>query len=450
MGGARSAGRAHTGRDVSPRAAIALLIILVAAWVLRTQSVSLSEVQAPIRSDARDYVLYAHNLERFGVYSRADTWALGAATPPEPDAVRPPGYPLFLLAFLSSPPSLGDVPAILRVQAILSTLTVVLVFLLGRLVLPAGFALAAAALSAASPHLVTMNIYVLSETLFGLLLVLALYLVCGLAQHASPLRAALAGAALAAAALTHPLLVYFVVPLAVFLLLHWSRPQGARRTAALALAFSALYGVWTLRNVLTLGVSGDQTLMLRTLRIGVYRDFMYQDRPETYGYPYRYDPRFEETSASLGAVIREIGDRIAEAPAAELGWYLRKPLLAWTWNPVQGQGDVFIYPVARTPYADLPHFRATHFAMQTLHDSLVALMLVGLALVWLPSGWSRLGDTARFGARVISLLVLYHAALMAVGFPLPRYSVPLYPCLYILAMLPMVAGFRWFQARGAP
>jgi antibiotic biosynthesis monooxygenase (ABM) superfamily enzyme len=432
---------------VSLRAAIVLLVILAAAFVLRIQSVSQSVVVDPIRSDARDYMLYAHNLERFGVYSRADTWAPGAPTPPEPDAVRPPGYPLFLLPFLSSPPRLEDVPAILRMQAILSTLTVLVVFVIGRLLLPTGFALAAAALSAASPHLVTMNIYVLSETLFGLLLALALYLVCRLAQHATALRAALAGLALAAAALTHPLLVYFVVPLSIFLLLHWSGPHGARRAAALALAFGALHGAWTLRNALTPGVRGDDTLMLKTLRIGAYRDFMYQDRPETYGYPYRFDPRFEETSASFASVIREIADQIAEAPAAELGWYARKPLLAWTWDPVQGQGDVFIYPVARTPYADLPHFRATHFTMQTLHDALVALMWIGVALAWLPPGRSPLEDSARFCARVLSLLVLYHAALMAVGFPLPRYSVPLRPCQYILAMLPLATGLRWHDSR---
>lgn len=431
---------------MSPRAAVALLAILIGAFVLRAQAVHLSVVDDPIRSDAREYVLYAHNLAAYGVYSRADTWAPGAPTPPEPDAVRPPGYPLFLLAFLGSPPRLDDLPAILWAQAALGTLTVLLAFLLGRSVLPTGLALVAAALTAASPHHVNMSIYVLSETLLALLLALALYLVCGLARHPTWPRAGLAGAALAASALTHPQLVYFALPLALFLLLRGRGRAALRTSVALAIGFGALYGAWSLRNALTPGVVGDAKLMLRTLRIGAYRDFMYRGRPETYGYPYRYDARFEESSASLGSVTREIARAIAEEPAAQLFWYLRKPLVAWTWEPVQGQGDVFVYPVSRTPYADLPHFRATHFVMHALHDALVALMILGVALAWLPPRVSRLGDDARFGARVLSLLFLYHAAVMAVGFPLPRYSIPLRPLLYILAMLPLAAGLWWLPA----
>ena len=183
--------------------------------------------------------------------------------------------------------------------------------------------------------------------------------------------------------------------------------------------------------------------MLRTLRTGVYRDFMYEGRPETYAYPYRYDARFEETTASLDVVLREIAAQFAAAPAEELGWYLRKPFLAWGWNEVQGSGDVFIYPVTRTPYAERLHFRASHLLMRTLHVPLVALMGVGAILAWLPGRWSRLGDDARFAARVLSLLVLYHAAMMSVGLPLPRYASRCVPACTLLAMLPLAAALRW-------
>jgi hypothetical protein len=177
---------------------------------------------------------------------------------------------------------------------------------------------------------------------------------------------------------------------------------------------------------------------------------MYQDRPETYAYPYRFDPIYEETSRSLDAVTREIVDRIAENPTAQIGWYLKKPALAWRWDMAEGQGDVFVYPVLTSPYQYLPQFRASHFIMSWLHWPLIVLMVAGIVLAWLPSRWSRLPDGAVFCARVIALLLLYHAVLMAAGFPLPRYTVPLRPFLYIMSMIPIAVVVQRFFDKQLP
>ncbi len=423
---------------------IVLFVILVAAFDLRFQSVEHTEVINPIRADAFDYVLYAHNLQRFGVYSRANTFASDAVTPLAPDAVRAPVYSLFLLPFLDDPLTAANVKTVTLMQALLSTLTALLVFLLCRQILSTGYALGAAALTAFSPHLVTMNIYLLTETLSCFLAVLAVFLICKIVQHKNPLLPALAGLVLAIGTLTHPMLLYFIVPLSVFLLTYWGWKKGHRKTATLALAFVVICGVWTGRNVVTLGNTGDNTLMLAALRVGAYRNMMYQDRPETYAYPYRFDPRYEETSATLGAVTKEIVDKIIEAPAAQIGWYLKKPALAWSWNMAEGPGDIFIYPVNSSPYYYLPHFHLSYVVMKWLHDLLVILMLAGIVLAWLPARLSRLPDGAVFCARVVSLLLLYHAAVMAVGFPLPRYSVPLRPFLYIMSMIPLAVAVKWF------
>lgn len=437
--------------DISvPRSVVALLIILVAATDLRIQSVEYSEVINPVRADARDYFSYAYNLKHFGVYSRTDTLTQDPTAPPKPDALRTPAYPLFLLPFVDGPPTSEGLLTITRVQALLSVITVLLAFGLARQIVSTWYALAAAALTALSPHLVTMNIYLLSETLFGFLTILAVLLVCAMPKFRNLWLPVGAGATLAVAGLAHPMLLYFIIPLIVFVLVFWGWKKEFRRTAVLLLAFFLVSGTWIGRNIATLGISGDNTLALAALRVGVYRDYMFQDRPETYAYPYRFDPRYEETSKDFGVVTREIVDQIAVNPMAQIGWYLKKPVQAWRWNMAEGPGDIFIYPVADSPYRFLWHFRTTRTVMYWLHWPLVVLMVVGLLLAWLPSRLSRLPDSAIFGARVISLLLLYHAALMMVGFPLPRYTVPLRPFLYIISMVPIALVVQRFIAMRSP
>jgi hypothetical protein len=83
-----------------------LIIIVIIGAVLRLQSVLHTRIiRHVIRfADTRDYMLYAYNLTNFGVYSRSDAGLMssvaGAGAPhPAPDAVRSPGYPLFLSLF---------------------------------------------------------------------------------------------------------------------------------------------------------------------------------------------------------------------------------------------------------------------------------------------------------------------------------------------------------------
>lgn len=427
-----------------PRHVYVLMAILLFAFDLRIQSVINTVVDTPVRADAREYVLYAHNLKNYGVYSRSDTFATDGQANPVPDAKRAPLYPLFIALFLDKPPSAANIATITRVQAVISTLTVLLVFLISRRILPIPLALTASALTAISPHLVTMNIYLLSETLFCFLVALTMLLIVTTTEKSGVMKPALAGLALGASALTHPMLLYFVIPLTVFLLYGWGWKTGWRKVAVVVLGFSLLYGAWIARNINTLGVPGDNTLMLAGLRSGVYANMMYQNDPQTYAYPYRFDPRFEETSKDLSSVVAEIGNKFKEAPVEQLRWYiLGKPLMLWSWSNIEGPGDVFVYPVESTPYNYLPQFKATHALMRATHWIFVALMAGAICIAWLPPRWSGLSQEARFVSRAISILLLYHAAIMMISFPLPRYTIPMRPFLYIMSMLPIVLTARW-------
>ncbi|OGI51610.1 MAG: hypothetical protein A3E57_01935 [Candidatus Muproteobacteria bacterium RIFCSPHIGHO2_12_FULL_60_33] len=427
-----------------PRHVYVLLAILLVAFDLRMQSVVNSVVDTPVRADAREYVLYAHNLKNYGVYSRSDTFTANGQANPVPDAKRAPLYPLFIALFLDKQPSAANIAAITRVQAVISTLTVLLVFLISRRILPMPLALTASALTAISPHLVTMNIYLLSETLFCFFVVLTILFIVKSAEKPGIVMPVFAGLALGASALTHPMLLYFIGPLVIFLFYSWDRNVGWKKVAAVVLGFSVLYGPWVARNISTLGTPGDNTLMLAALRTGVYVDMMYQKDPQSYGYPYRFDPRFEKTSKDLSSVLTEISNEFREAPAEQLHWYiLGKPLTLWSWSNIEGPGDVFVYPVLSTPYRYLPQFKASHALMHAIHWFLVALMAGGICIAWLPPRWSGLSQEALFVTRAISILLLYHAAIMMISFPLPRYAIPMRPFLYIMSMLPIVLATRW-------
>lgn len=429
-----------------PRYVYVLMAILLVAFDLRIQSVVNSVVDTPVRADAREYVLYAYNLKNYGVYSRTDTITTNKQETPVPDAKRAPLYPLFISLFLDNPPTIDNISTITRVQAVISTITVLLVFLISRQFLPITFALMASALTAIDPHLVTMNIYLLSETLFCFFVVLTMLLVSKSATNSGYAMPIIAGLALGAAALTHPMLLYFIAPLLIFLLYSWRWKPGWKKVGLIFLSFSILYGAWIARNINTLGVPSDNTLMLAALRAGVYINTMYQNNPQSYGYPYRFDPRFEKTSGDLPTVIAEIASGFRESPIEHLRWYLiGKPFTLWSWNNIEGPGDVFVYPVESTPYRYLPQFKVTHMFMHSIHWVLVILMVGGILIAWFPPRLSRLSANAVFVTRAVSILLLYHLFIMIVGYPIPRYAIPLRPFLHIMSMLPLALAIKWFM-----
>jgi 4-amino-4-deoxy-L-arabinose transferase-like glycosyltransferase len=437
------------GSDIRiPRHVYVLAAILLVAFDLRIQSSIHSIVDSPVRPDAQQYLLYAYNMKYHGVYSQTNTLFTNSRVAPVPDAIRAPLYPLFMSLFLDHPPTVGNLSEITRAQIFISMLTVPMVFWISRLFLPMALALTATALTAISPHLVTMNVYLISETLFCFFVVSAILLIARSAKRPGITTPMLAGLALGAAALTHPMLLYFILPLGVYLVFGWRRSHGWKKIAVIILGFSILYGAWIARNLHTLGVPGDNTLMLAALRAGAYENMTYQDNPQSYGIPYRFDPDFEETSKDISAVMTEVIGKFRESPTAQLRWYmLDKPITLWSWNMIPGTGDVFVYPMVSSPYYHLPHFQVSHVLMRTTHWFFVVLMAVGIIIAWLPAAWSRLSRETVVVARVISVLLLYHAGIMMIGFPLPRYAVPMYPFLYAMSMFTVATAIQWAGIR---
>jgi 4-amino-4-deoxy-L-arabinose transferase-like glycosyltransferase len=304
----------------------------------------------------------------------------------------------------------------------------------------------AALLTVLSPHLIVVNSYALTETLFCFFLVLAAGWLALSSSWNSWIASGFMGVLLAAACLVRPSLQYFPPLLAFFLGVVLSRRGHAKSAAALLLGFLLVMAPWFVRNLTTLQRLSDNTLSVAFLHHGIYIDFMHNQQQESFGYPYKFDPRSSEIGKSTETVVTEIVERFRQAPMEYAVWFfLKKPITFWSWNIVAGQGDVFIYPVQRTPYGDDPLFVLSHRLMKFLHLPLVCLGLLGCVLSWLPAAARQVRPEALPVVRFISLLLIYFTAMHVLGAPFPRYSIPLRPFIYGMAIFSAV--FLWNHVR---
>ncbi len=420
------------------------VILIAIAVSMRLGAINQTVVDVPIRADAAHYYNYALNLKYHQVYSR-DTFP--SETPPKPDALRAPGYAAFLVPFVEYPASRFMIWKIGLAQALLDSLTVLLALSIFRRIMAEGWALGAGFLTAISPHLISAGTYMLTETLFTFLLMLSLWLTTRMIRDHSKVVALAAGLVIAAAALTRPTLQYFIVPLTGLLWVFHRRGGRASIIILLAAGFILGFSPWVVRNLDAIHSTSDPRLMINGLHHGMYPDFRYDDDPKSTGMPYRYDPRSKEISRSKETVLGEIKRRFEIEPARHLEWYLLgKPKTLFSWNIVGGFGDIFVYPVLATPYASQPAYTLSHKFMKMLHWPLVILALAASALMWLPGFGRNLSADILLTARMLSLLMLYFVALHVIAAPFPRYSIPLRPVTYGLALFLCSQILVWLRS----
>ena len=406
------------------------LIVLFAAY-LTTFAVNHTYIDKPVRADAADYLAYAYNLRHSGIYSREIN-----SPSLTPDAIRSPGYPIFLMAFASIPFTDEILSHVLLTQALLGCLTVMLCYTVCRRFLPKYWALGSALLTAISPHLISATTYLLTETLFTFLCMLTIWLAIKFFESRKLSIGLIAGIVLGASALTRPSLQYFVVPIFLLSMISFGKRRGFKLSLVILLGFLLVFLPWITRNMVSLGVTSDSTLMVNFLHHGMYPNFTYADVQQSYGFPYRFDPRSGEISQSLDSVLHEIYARFRDEPLQHLSWFLiGKPIALWSWDIVNGSGDIFIYPVIKTPYSDNIAFQVTYMIMRFAHWPLVILCIITCILVWLPRLSKRMNPNALFASQLVAIFVLYFIALHMIGAPFPRYSIPLRPLMYSLSLL---------------
>lgn len=426
-----------------------LAVIILAGGFLRLSALTGSYVYMPIRGDAASYFYYAINLNTEQVYSRSPPVALGSQKAIQPDADVVPVFPLFVAATLSGDWQLrthGGVEASIRptlfLQTGLSIAVIVLGFLAGRRIGGTTAGLVCALLIALSPHLVNINIYLLTEPTFALLFVTACLLTFYWLDSRSPwspLLPALAGTSLGLSALTREAVTYLPYLVAFFSIVAIRRPW--REAAIYVVAFLLVTGAWAVRNHVSVPAPGNFSPLVNTIQHGSYPDFMYNGQRESQGVPYSFDKELPQQK-TLAGTLRIIGARIQQDPATYLHWYLvGKPVSLFTWTPLPvgvhdsrllTSGDIFIYPTLESPYENRTPHRLSYFLMYLMYLPCLVLAFAAFILSWTQLG-HRLWQGTTPLVQLTGLILLYAIGIHMIGAPFPRYAIPFLPLVYLLA-----------------
>lgn len=436
---------------------LALLAITILALALRWNYVSTAMVLQPVRGDATQYFAYAWNLAQHATFAKD---APGASAL-HPDNYRDPGYPLFL-AFWMKWMGSGNAwyAAVLLSQALLSALAVTLVTQLGRHWLPPRWAFVAGLLMAVWPHSITIDSFLLSETLFGFLCALASLICAQAIQRDSQPRAVVAGFVFGMAALTNAMLLPFGVLLALFL--RWRKLARSGICIGLAVGCMVLPGAWAIRNGQIPPPSADSSSLARALQNfeqGSWPGFGPAWRASAIGNPVarvqarstleKVDAEYHlfrsEPKQGAAAVVR----RFTTHPLDYTRWYLiEKPALLWGWSIEIGQGDIYVFPTVNSPFQHRPAWIALEAICQALTLPLLLLALASLVLTW-PARRSLaiLGNPQRRAVLVSTLVLagfvtIVYSTLQAE----PRYSIPFRPFEILLAITPLWAVSVWWRS----
>lgn len=414
----------------------------------------------PIRADAGQYVMYAYNLNEYGVFS------LENSPTPSPDSFRSPGYPLLLAAVLKFTKNPAEFYESTRlIQALMGTLMVPLIFyvavLLGASVLAA---IGAALFTALSPHLVTLSSYFLTETMTGFFFLLAMLALLITIKKHNFLWSFFSGISFGIAYLTNEVLLFLPFILVFFEILRASASRntnqekrrrgesikGVLPLIALVLAVYMLFpSSWYIRNTIA-DVEKSKTGQVRamqTLAHGSYPHFVYEDPAYRY-FPHLDDPRFKEYSSSFDSFATIFAERFRERPVTYLYWYaIGKPYYLWSWNILQGKGDVYVYPVAKSLFSTNAAADAIRLLMKMLHPLLMALCMLGLVMIVIKT---LTGPRSSDRFLWLLMIVLYITAIYTIFAAWPRYSIPFRPIFYLTSLVAIQLLFEHYYKETKP
>ncbi len=166
------------------------------------------------------------------------------ATNNHPEVIRTPGYSIFLTIGIFA----HNVEVItVTLQIILSVISCYLIFLTGKVITNEVSAKLAALLFCVEPLSITYACYLLSETLFIFLLLLAIYQLVTFLKSPKYLNLTLSSTALVAATYVRPIAYYLIIFWVILIFLKGKKyfPSGI----AFLLLTLPLLGLWHVRNI---------------------------------------------------------------------------------------------------------------------------------------------------------------------------------------------------------
>lgn len=428
----------RTRRSLSNwRDIVALVVLFSMALGMRLTYQKESIINIPIRADAQKYFRVAYNLYFHKIYSTASRPLDGESAQ---NYGSPPGYPLFLYPFIAAGAEESQeqfLNKVTAVQAFLGSLTVLAVYLIARLCFSSGWAFTVGMLTALSPHLVAIDHFLLSETLFTFTITLAALALAFSWRNKHFLLTVLAGALFGFSALVRPVALLLGPFMGFVYVLHGRKLAVSSGSALFTQIICLLFGyalvcspyvIFKSRMITGSHTARSQYVWQFVLGTDVgLKNFeknkkdleILQEKDQLL-----WDRRF---------ALKVLKERFSEAPFSCLKWYFGGKLFyMWRWDNYYA-GDVYQYPMERKGFDVNPQLHAVHTLMRWLHWPLYLLTLS--APVFLVVSRRRGTLKTEYVVLLVPLLMfLYFAGLLTLFVPLPRYAIPVRPLAYMLGV----------------
>ena len=428
---------------------LCVVVLFVGAWFIRFTYQSESITDNPFRADAGRYALTAFNLRLHGAYSLEK---------PSPEAPKtrtdlPPGYPLFLMCFLEKGAKgwAVDLPQVRQWQNVMGSVVVVLTYLLARQGLPLGWSFLAGVLACMSPHLIVISDYVLTESLFTILMVSGVWVMAMAWRWPSFWLIALGSFFMTLSSEVRYIslaMPFFFVPLFFFR----STEKGfsdrkSKVVAVLAIlagffAVQALHGVFV--KVAVKNSDEIEEFQKKSFKLKTPWGYLSKNAiPPNY----YVDGGSHVNSGTAGKAWKARSEKsFSEAPLAYLRWNLYgRTLVFWHFDNVYN-GDVYVYPMIRKGFVEHGLLKSMHSLMRLSHWPLYALAWGGLLLLAYLT-WKGKLDVASHGLWVPALGFAYFLAVLTGISWLPRYSIPARPFSYVMVAFCLAWLVSWWQSR---
>lgn len=403
------------------------LLVLVGCFALAlrlyyvTHVVMFQPANAPgAKGNAVQYYNYARNLVQHGVFSADPVGTLH----PIGDSFRDPGYPAFLAAWMEIFPQWDSwYASIIFSQAVLSAATVVLWLIIGRRWMPSGWLLVAGVLMAVWPHSISMSSHLLSETLYGFLVALAMPVFAVCMDKPTVRWAVISGICFSLAAFTNSVLLPFATLLVIYLAVRRQMPPKA--AFALIATMVCFMTPWIIRNSMQRAdqpSSGDRAFMNLVqgswpLYHSAYTTSVITHDPQATQVEEQIDREVAAIEASRREGLSMMWRRMATHPGYFILWYLKKPALLWDWSIRVGLGDIYVYVTYHSPFDAQPAWRAVEAICHTCNMLIAVLALAGCLLAL----WR---SKANKETTAVALLLLFITCVHSLLQAEPRYSIP--------------------------
>lgn len=375
---------------------VAIAGIVLLALVLRLFFVFSINTES-VQGDARNYDVMAHRWIEQGIYSYVSADESGAVAP---NAYITPGYPIFLaLIYQASGYAGGDaVVAVRLAQALVSSLTVLLLILIGRKMADWRTGCLAGILLAIYPSAVWSVGVLLTEAIFLAFFLLALYLILVALDKAGQLIWWLpVGIVVGAGLLIRPVALILIPVIGLMTI----RPFSLGTIKIWALITAGLVAAmlpWWLRNYFSL----HQWIWTATQSANPFYAGML--------------PYFQNDSSLVPPEVRS-GDAMKDNLIMLQHAFVQKPRLFLQWFTI-GK-TFFLYSF---PWNDSPPRTGGLAELLKIHQPVLALGIAGMATLW-----------RNRAAQVIILTIIFYTLFQLMFVPMFRYGFPVYPLFALLA-----------------